>query len=259
MSKRFKLSFIGAGNVSWHLSSAFENAGFKVQEVFSRNLKNAKEVTSLLYDATPVDKLDFSKSESEVFIICVSDDKVQEVSNELIVPDGSIVVHTSGSGELNLLNKHPLIGVLYPLQTFTKGNKILYSEIPFFFEASDEVVTEKLQFLATALSGKVYQVDSSARMALHIAAVFASNFSNHLYAISNEIIERTGIPFDVLKPLVEETAYKAFNKGPLAAQTGPAIRKDVKILEKHINFLTSDPEMKSLYKILSHDILKKAE
>ncbi|MFN6946122.1 MAG: Rossmann-like and DUF2520 domain-containing protein [Cytophagaceae bacterium] len=250
------ISFIGAGNVAWHLAPAFENVGCKVGEVYSRDFENAKKLTSYLFDAEPVSALDFSESRSRVFIVSVPDDVISQISDQLIVPEDALVVHTSGACSMNLLNKHNFRGVLYPLQTFTKGRKLDVSGIPFFLEAIDDDAYQVLKGFAQCLSNNLHMADKHQRLALHTAAVFACNFTNHFLSISGGILDKTELPFEVLYPLVRETVEKAFELGPDRAQTGPAVRKDVKTIQSHLDFLEDAPTVKEMYKILSKSILK---
>jgi predicted short-subunit dehydrogenase-like oxidoreductase (DUF2520 family) len=151
------------------------------------------------------------------------------------------------------------IGVLYPLQTFTKEQKIDFKEIPFFIESENEDTEKVVMAMARAISKKVYKISSAERKALHVAAVFASNFTNHMLAISQEIMEDNDMDFELLKPLIVETINKSLAIGPDHAQTGPAKRGDLKILDKHIAFLQGDKKLEQIYKLLSQHILDKYE
>ncbi|WMJ71701.1 DUF2520 domain-containing protein [Cytophagaceae bacterium ABcell3] len=257
MPASYKISFVGAGNVAWNLAPAFENAGIKVEEIYSRNKDHAQNLTHRLYDAIALDCPDFSSSKSDVIVIAVPDDYISEVVAQLQVPDHSIVVHTSGTAPLEVLDGIKQFGVMYPLQTFSKSKAVQLDNVPFFLEGSDEQVYELIEILVSAVSKHIYRASSADRLSLHVAAVFACNFTNHLYGISDNILKQANLPFDVLKPLIAETMEKAFLLSPAEAQTGPAVRKDVKTLEKHLSYLSGQPALKDLYKILTKRLLRK--
>jgi predicted short-subunit dehydrogenase-like oxidoreductase (DUF2520 family) len=255
--KPVSVTMIGAGNIAWHLAPALDNVGFAVREVYSRKMKNASALAERLYQAKAVTAFDFSESQARIFIICVSDDAIAEVLRELILPPDSVLVHTSGSQPLNVLGSSVArhTGVFYPLQTFTKGRKVNFQEIPIFIE-SDDVATEKaLMGMGKALSKKVVRVSSAERKVLHVAAVFAANFTNHMLTLSKEIMINNDMNFDYLKPLIAETLNKSLDIGPEKAQTGPAMRGDLQILDSHMELLTHDAAVAEIYKIVSQHII----
>jgi predicted short-subunit dehydrogenase-like oxidoreductase (DUF2520 family) len=251
-----KISFIGAGNVAWHLAQAFEKANHSIVEIYSRDKKNAQKLTEKLYNATPTDRLDFSHSKSELFIISVPDDAIAQVVSELKCPKNSILVHTAGSKNLSVLEPLPFTrkGVFYPLQTFSKGKPIDFKKIPICIEAENETVEKILQKLAFTICDNVCFIESEDRKTLHLAAVFACNFTNHFMHISKNILEKDGLNFNMIKPLIEETISKALSKGPENAQTGPAIRKDTNTINSHIEKLSFNVDWQNLYVLLSKDI-----
>lgn len=257
MRSGLSVSFIGSGNLAWHLAPALDNAGFVVREVYSPQRKNATALVNKLYQAEVKDSLDFSNSSSKVFILAVSDDVIEEVVNEIVLPEDAILVHSSGSQPLQILALAATfrIGVLYPLQTFSKLKKVDFAEIPVFVESNQEEVREVLMRMAKAISRKVQVIDSSKRVALHVAAVFASNFTNHMLSISKTIMEVSDLPYDWLKPLIAETITKSLSIGPEAAQTGPAKRGDLEILDKHLAMLQEDEQIAELYKLISQHII----
>ncbi|MDH5476534.1 MAG: DUF2520 domain-containing protein [Cyclobacteriaceae bacterium] len=252
-----KISFVGAGNVAWHLAPAFENVGHKVIEVYSRDSTNAKKLSSRLYEAKPITSLDLSKSEAQLLVIALADDAIEEVLKELIIPDNTIVVHTSGSKELAVLNFIPTsnTGVFYPLQTFSKSKKVDFNTLPILIESEEKSTLKILLKLGKAISKNVTKVSSSSRKALHISAVFASNFTNHMLSISSELLKDNSLDFSLLKPLIIETINKSLAIGPLQAQTGPARRHDLGILENHKEYLSSQPELAEIYHVISQHII----
>jgi predicted short-subunit dehydrogenase-like oxidoreductase (DUF2520 family) len=253
------VSFIGSGNLAWHLAPALDNAGYSVREVYSRNTKNAEALVGRLYQAETKLSLDFSSSASHIFIIAVSDDAIDEIAQELILPDDSILVHTSGSQSLSVLGyaSTPNIGVFYPLQTFSKVKKVDFSEIPIFIESENAETGRVLLKMAQAISKQVKQISSEDRKALHVAAVFASNFTNHILALSKEILEANKLSFDMVKPLIVETINKSLSIGPEKAQTGPAKRGDMEILDRHMEFLQHDETLAEIYRLISQNIIDK--
>ena len=257
MASPVSVSFVGSGNLAWHLAPALDNAGYVVREVYSRNPKNARVLVNKLYQAEVKDTLDFSESSSTIFVLAVTDDSLAEVVNEIILPDEAILIHTSGSQPLAVLAQAAVfqIGVFYPLQTFSKQKKVDFAEIPIFVESTNEHVNKVLLTMAKAISKKVQAIDSSKRMALHVAAVFASNFTNHMLTISKTIMEVSELPYEWLKPLIAETITKSLAIGPEAAQTGPAVRGDLEILDKHLAMLQEDEQIAELYKRISQHII----
>lgn len=255
--KPVSVAFIGAGNVAWHLAPALDNTGFAVREIYSRKKKNAAALAERLYQAQAVTQLNFAGSSAKIFFVCVSDDAIASVIRELVLPADAILVHTSGSQPLSILGDlvTPKTGVFYPLQTFSRGRKIDFKDVPVFVESEDASTEKVLMGAAKSLSKKVFRISSTERRALHVAAVFASNFTNHLLTISKEIAIKNELKFDYLKPLIAETLNKSLELGPENSQTGPAKRGDLELLDKHMEFLKSDPPVGEIYKLISQHII----
>ncbi len=253
------VSFIGSGNLAWHLAPALDNVGFVVKEVFSRNPQHAEQLTDRLYQAEVKATLDFSTSDSSLFIIAATDDAIKSIAQEIILPDEAILVHTSGSQPLSELEFSATsnVGVFYPLQTFSKQKKVDFKNIPIFIESNNEETEEALMLIAKAIGNQVRKIHSEERQALHVAAVFASNFTNHMLSISKGIMQQNGLDYDWLKPLILETIQKSLNLDPESAQTGPAKRGDLEILDKHLDFLKEDEAVAEIYKIVSQHIVDK--
>lgn len=251
------VTFIGSGNLAWHLAPALDNAGYVVKEVYSRNKKNAVALVERLYQAEVHESLDFSVSPSSLFIISVSDDAIEEVAQEIILPEDAILVHTSGSKPLSVLGFAATlnVGVFYPLQTFSKVKKVDFQDIPIFVECEDTSVEHTLLKMGQSISKKTQVISSQERSALHVAAVFASNFTNHMLTLSKEIMQGHGLNFDWLKPLIAETVNKSLTIGPENSQTGPAKRGDLQTLDKHMEILLDNPEIAEIYKIVSQHII----
>lgn len=251
------VSFIGSGNLAWHLAPALDNAGYVVREVYSRNPRHAEALTGRLYQADVKASLDFSTSKSGLFIIATSDDAIQQVAQDIVLPDDATLVHCSGSQPLSILQfaAAAQTGVLYPLQSFTRSKRVDFKTIPLFVESSTEVAERQLLTLARALSQKVRKITSEERKALHVAAVFASNFPNHMLSIAKSILKANSLEFELLKPLIRETVDKALTLDPEQAQTGPAVRGDLEVLDRHMDFLQEDERVAEVYRVISQHIV----
>jgi predicted short-subunit dehydrogenase-like oxidoreductase (DUF2520 family) len=253
----FNISFIGAGNVAWHLAPAFENAGHVVKEVYSRTGESARKLVGNLYDAEYVDSLNFSASEAQLFIICIPDDFIEEVASQIILPEQSILVHTSGAKSIQILPEFSAsaIGVFYPLQTFSKNRKIDFEALPILLESNNKDALALLEQLSNSISNNVQVVDSDRRAQLHIAAVFACNFSNFMMSIAEDLLNNAKLDFDLIRPLIAETIEKSLLLKPSLAQTGPAKRGDLATLDKHMQMLAKHPAYSEIYKLVSQHIL----
>ncbi len=251
------LSFIGSGNLAWHLAPALDNAGFVVKEVYSPNPQHAEALTERLYQAEVKATLDFSTSDSSIFILAVSDDAIAQVAREIILPDDAILIHTSGSIPITELQyaATPHVGVLYALQTFSKDRKVDFASIPLFVETLTEEAAQAVLLLAKSLSKQVRKITSEERKALHVAAVFASNFTNHMLTLAQQIMQQNSLEYNWLKPLITEMITKSMAIGPQQAQTGPARRGDLEILDNHLQFLNEDERVAEIYRIISQHII----
>ena len=221
---------VGKGNVATHLQKAFLKADqVSVMQISSRKLENIPK--------------------ADVTIIAVSDDAITEVSSKI---KNSFVVHTSGSVALSSLKNNTKKGVFYMLQTFSKNKKVDFFEVPFCLEAENDKDYQLLETLAKLIGNKIYPINSEQRKTLHVAAVFVNNFTNHLYKIGHDICLENNVPFEILQPLIKETASKIETLSPKKAQTGPAVRKDKKTIKNHLNLL--DKNQQKIYKILTKSI-----
>ncbi|MCS6991012.1 MAG: DUF2520 domain-containing protein [Chitinophagales bacterium] len=247
------VTIVGAGNVGYHLAWHLHNAGQRIVQVFSRHLPAARWIGTLL-DVPYTDRLEDINQESEIYLISVKDDAISEVVTRLRLPE-KIVAHTSGTVPMDVLQPvSRRYGIFYPLQTLSRNISVDFSSIPFCINGSDEYTYERLRTLASCLTRKVVRINDQQRLAIHVAAVFANNFTNHLFAIAQRILESHGLSFEILKPLIHETVRKIQNHPPLNVQTGPAIRGDVQTIARHIEFLRNMDGFSSLYEQLSHSI-----
>ena len=253
---------VGAGNVAWHLAPALEDTGLVMERVYSRQLKRAQQLADRLYGTDVQDHLDFSTSDANLFILAVSDDAITEVAQQLVLPEAATVVHTSGSQPLQALRKAdtPLTGVFYPLQTFSRHRLPDFRTVPICLESDDSGVLSRLTKLAKKVSGYVALVDSEERQTLHVAAVLANNFTNHLLRMAETFVDAHRIDFTLLHPLIEETVLKALDNGPATSQTGPAVRDDASTIRRHTKQLRAfDPGYAKVYRLLTQHIKEMKE
>lgn len=250
------VSIIGSGNVATHIANALYAKGIEINQIYSRSIKNAKVLANRVR-AGFTDDLQGIKANSDLYIIAVSDDVIQKVVKQLTI-ENKILVHTSGSVDIELLKTGSKnYGSFYPLQTFTKNVKVSFDSIPMCIEGSNKKTENELTALALSLSNNVSKISSEQRKKLHLAAVFACNFSNYMQIIAEELCEENEVSFDMLKPLIKETFEKGSDFLPSENQTGPARRGDGKIMQEHIQLLSSNEELKGLYKLISSQINKK--
>ncbi len=246
---------LGAGNVATHLGKAFFAAGICVEQVFSRRLNNAVELAGHL-GCKATDSLADLHQGADLYVIAISDDAIAQIAGEFPFSD-ALLVHTSGSVDMNVLSSGSNnYGVFYPLQTFSRNIPVDFRKVPLCLECADKKAMYLLNGLADRLSGTVAWVSSEKRRTLHLAAVFACNFVNHMYATAGEILKDGEMPFDLLRPLIAETAKKVMLTDPYNAQTGPARRKNKKVMAKHTQMLGHKPEIQQLYRKISESIVK---
>lgn len=243
-----KIVIIGSGNVAYHLAKAFSLNEIPVSQLFSRNEKDLKEIAQELNIPFSTKKL----ANADLYIIAVKDEAIEEVS-KTITEKNCLVAHTSGSLEKEKLLGNYRKASFYPLQTFSKTKSLDYSKIPFFIEAENEKDFEFLKNLAHKVSEKIMQSNFEQRKYIHLTAVFACNFTNHLFAKAKEIADSQNIPFDFFLPLIDETVEKIHEISPKEAQTGPAIREDEKVLKAHKKLLT-DKDAKTIFDVMNISI-----
>ena len=228
---------LGFGNIGSNLCNALHNSSqVSVVQLFNRNLIELPNKIKSIPFTSDISEI----KEADVYIIAIPDDAIDDFSATLPFQD-KLVVHTSGSVPMQALDGKNKKGVFYPLQTFTKNNLVDFSEIPICIEAEEETDLKTLRTLGESISNKVTMISSEDRKKLHLAAVFVNNFVNHLYTISEAILEENNLDFGLLKPLIAETASKIENLSPLQAQTGPAKRNDRKTIENHLHLLKDSP------------------
>ncbi|TCC92097.1 DUF2520 domain-containing protein [Pedobacter frigiditerrae] len=250
-----KVVVIGAGNVATHLAKAIYAANVQVTQVWSYHNQNAQTLANQI-NAKAIANLNEIDLDADVCLISIKDDAIADIANQLKDFRG-LIAHTSGAVNLEVFANHfENYGVFYPLQTFSKSKDISFADIPLCLEANNESSLTRLKELAGKLSKNIVEINSEKRKMLHLAAVFACNFTNHLYELADEILKANQLEFDILRPLIVETAAKVQNAFPLDVQTGPAIRNDEQTLIKHQELLLQQPQLLEIYKILSDSIKK---
>jgi predicted short-subunit dehydrogenase-like oxidoreductase (DUF2520 family) len=249
-----KIVCLGAGNVATHMANAFKENGAEIAQIWSRDLVNARVLANEI-GAEAISDLKQVDAYADLYLIAVKDDAIAKVAKGLKNING-MVVHTSGATGMDVLQGHKDYGVFYPLQTFSKSQPIDFIRVPLCLEANTEENMTALQMIAMKLSPLIYEVDSKKREILHVAGVFACNFVNHMYELSNQILKKNGLDFEMLRPLIMETALKVQEALPEDVQTGPARRNDRNTILKHEELLKKTPHLQDIYKNLSNSIKK---
>ncbi len=245
-----KTVIIGSGNVAYHIAKALKEKALPVVQIFGRNelaLKEISEELEIPYSTTQL-------AEADMYIISVKDESIAEVSG-LITNERAIVAHTSGATSINDLKGNYRKAVMYPLQTFSKTKNLVYAKIPFFIDAETKEVKLILKNFIAQVSDRIAEADDEKRKYIHLTAVFACNFVNHLYARAKEIADKQDIPFDFFLPLIDETTEKIHHLDPKSAQTGPAVRNDQNVLSLHQSLITDEEQMK-IYLTINNSIQK---
>ena len=241
---------LGAGNVASHLTTVFLNTqGIRLIQVYNRSIKN---IQYLAEKTTITDDLSQLK-EGDIYIIAIPDNHISTLEHQLNLAD-KLVVHTSGSVGIGELKKNTNTGVFYPLQSFSKDKKINFSSIPICIESNNKASLLLLKKLGELIATNVYLINSEQRKSVHLAAVFVNNFVNHIYHIGATICTKNNIPFEILQPLIKETARKITSLTPFQAQTGPAKRNDTNTIDKQIAMLP--PDQGEIYTLLTQNIFK---
>lgn len=250
-----RVVLIGSGNVATHLGKALFHSEYNVVQVYSRNKANAELLANEL-ECEATDNLQLLE-EADIYLLSVKDDALPAVLKEM-GPKAGLLIHTSGTLPLELIRPFALhTAVVYPLQTFSKHKALDFLQIPIFTEASGPESAQMVNALANAISDTVLELSSEQRKHLHVAAVFACNFTNELYAIAADILKSHQLDFDLLRPLIQETAAKVQSQLPEAVQTGPARRGDTATLAEHQKSLQTNPEWQELYTVLTDGIRKR--
>ncbi|MNJ93142.1 Pyrroline-5-carboxylate reductase [compost metagenome] len=250
-----RVSIIGSGNVATHIAKALRNANVTLLNIWSYNLENAQILANKVDAVAVAEIAQINTEDSDIVLISVKDDAIATVASQLVNYSG-LIAHTSGAVTIDALSNHKNYGVFYPLQTFSKHKELDFSNVPLCLEANDTSNLDSLKHLAKLISKNFYEVDSEQRKTLHLAAVFACNFPNYLYGVAQQLLAQNHLDFDIIKPLITETANKIQTALPMEVQTGPAVRNDEQTLKKHEGMLQEHPEWLTIYKLLSEQIKK---
>lgn len=247
---------VGSGNVAEALAGAVSGTeGLSLRQIFARNAERGRALAAMTGTVWTADPGQLAVA--DLYLVAVSDQAVAQATAALDIPEEAVVAHTAGSVSLETLDRFRRRAVFYPLQTFTAGRKVDFGRIPLFVEASDEATRTAVEQFARRLSERVYPTDSELRARLHLAGVFACNFANAMYTAAGRTLADAGLPFEVLGPLIAETAAKALSAGdPAAVQTGPAVRGDRPTVERHRKMLAGDEELVKIYETMSRYIWK---
>ncbi len=250
-----KIVLIGAGNLATHLTIALNKSSKKVVQIYSRTRKSAKELADKISCKYTNNILEIDRN-SDLYIIAVSDKAIENLLKTKVMND-KFIVHTAGSVNMNIFKNYTNnYGVFYPLQTFSKKREVDFSEIPMCIEANNDNNLNLLKTLSSEISKDIRLINSEQRKQIHLSAVFACNFVNHMYSIAYDLLEKNDVNFDILKPLITETTNKIYNNNPHDLQTGPAIRNDKKVIKNHIELLSHSKKYKKLYSFVSKSIYK---
>ncbi|MBK9254630.1 MAG: DUF2520 domain-containing protein [Saprospiraceae bacterium] len=254
-----KICFIGAGNVAWHLAQKLHSEGEHIIQVFSRELSKARELSELV-NAKAIHNLSDIDQSGDIYFICAGDKAIEEIAARLsfLKKAESVLIHTSGTKSTDLLSEYSKnYGVFYPLQSFSKGRKMAYKNIPVLINGSNEGTIQILTKIAGKFSSDVRVIPDKDREKMHLAAVMINNFTNYISGLTFDFCEKEGLDFSLLFPLLDETVAKMKEMSPFAAQTGPARRGDNETIERHAELLEQYPNIKSIYLQLNNQILKK--
>ena len=254
------ITLIGAGNLATQLGIAAREAGHAIIQVYSHTLCNATALAEQC-GAQAIDSLSKLSDTADIYVVAVKDAVLADVVSEACRGrEEKVFAHTAGSMPIDIFNgqaRH--YGVLYPMQTFSKQRKVDFSLIPVFTEYNDAKANSLITALANSLSDKVTALSSADRRHLHLAAVFACNFANHCFSLAADVMERHGMTFDMLLPLIDETVEKVHEMHPLRAQTGPAIRYDENVLSRQRSLLDGDDLAQAIYATMSKSIHEKSK
>ncbi|MGC8804005.1 MAG: Rossmann-like and DUF2520 domain-containing protein [Bacteroidales bacterium] len=245
---------LGSGNVATHLARAFVQKGFRLIQVYSRNLEHARQLAETL--DCPFTNLPTELRNADLYLFALSDSALGEVLQQGNW-EGRLCVHTAGSVPMEIFKPYTqTYGVIYPFQTFTRGVEVSLDDVPIFIEASDKATENRLFRLADTISFNVRYASSQQRLQIHLAGVFACNFVNHMLAIAEKLLQQNNLPVESLYPLIKETFRKIMDISAEKAQTGPAIRNNREVIQKHIDLLKEEPEWQKIYTFVSESIYK---
>ena len=248
-----KIVIIGAGNVAFHLIKSITNSGHQLVQIYNRTIENINESTKKI----PLsDSIGGIYPNADIYIICVKDNAIEEIANQLKM-NNKLVLHTSGNRTMDILqNSSSNYGIFYPIQSFTKDIPLNFKKVPIIIEANNAEALEMLKSFAESISERVIEMDLEKRQKLNIAGVFVNNFTNHLYHLMDEYLDKESIDFSILHPIIQNTVDKIKIKSPRACQTGPAIRKDQETIENQKKILEKEIDLLKIYNEFTQGITK---
>ncbi|MCX6292030.1 MAG: DUF2520 domain-containing protein [Bacteroidetes bacterium] len=248
-----KIVLIGAGNVATHFGKAMKRAGHSILQVYSRSDSSAATLAKKL-SASPTTNVTEITGTADVYVVALRDEAIEPFLAAFGIT-GKIIVHTSGSVPINVFEKKfRNFGVIYPVQTFSKKHSVSFRNVPLCLEANNQHAKSKITSLSKSVSGEVHYLSSEKRKWIHLAAVFANNFTNHLFSVAESILAKENISLEMLHPLMHETALKARKNSPRDIQTGPAKRGDATVMEEHLKLLSSKKQFREIYRLMSESI-----
>jgi predicted short-subunit dehydrogenase-like oxidoreductase (DUF2520 family) len=249
-----KIALIGAGKLATNFAFTLKKKGFTILQVYNRSrepgMKLAKKVSS-----SYIDDLCQLTGKADLYALAVSDSALQEISDKIHL-ENQVIIHFSGTADIHLLKgSSSNYGVLYPPQTFTLRQSGGFFNVPLCIEANNSDSEEKLSAFATTISDKIFRVSSNQRKTIHLSAIFASNFTNFMYSIAEDLLAIKNLPMSILEPLIEKTMANAMHKDIFSLQTGPAIREDIEMIKTHLDALSERPEFREIYRVISESII----
>lgn len=251
-----KINLIGSGNIAWHLCKSLEFSKIKISEIYSRNEETAKKLADTFgLDLAP---LNFIDKNADIIIIAVNDDEIESVSNSIFTKSSQIVLHTSGTKNIQVLNKHKNTGILWFLESMKKAHNINYLKTPLIYHYNNELAQKSIEKLIAEISNETHILADEQRKKMHLAAVMSNNFTNHLLHLTKNYCRAHKLDFKLLQQIMESTVSNAFKYTPENSQTGPAIRNDKETIEKHLSMLSDDVSTAEIYKLISESILLKS-
>ena len=251
--KEYKVVIIGSGNVAEAFATALSKSANRVVQVYARNRERGEKLAAIAACSWCCDPSQIEIA--DIYLLCVSDRAIVEVASALTLPADAIIAHTAGCGTLEMLPKTARRAIIYPFQTFSAGRSVDFSKIFLFIEAEDEATHNEATDFAKSITQNVRTADASLREKIHLTGVLTSNFVNNMYATAAEVITEAGLDFDVIAPIIAETAAKAIDsRNPSNVQTGPAVRGDIQTLERHRRLIGSNSLLRKMYDIISENI-----
>lgn len=246
---------IGAGRLATQLGLAFADKGMLISQIYNRNSERGKALAKKI-NATYISALSEIHTDADLYILCISDNAISEVAAGIRLP-GKCVVHTSGSVSMDVLcSVSSRRGVFYPLQTFSHFYQADFQDIPVCVEANHKKDEKVLLEIGKMISNRVYPIHEEERRVLHLAAVFANNFTNFMYTLAGALLQERKIPIELLRPLIRQTALNAEYENPFLHQSGPAVRDDHKVIQQHLDMLDDYPAYREIYKLISQNIIQ---